>query len=568
VGWGPDRWRLYRLALREAARSVRGLSAPLVRFPRLRAPTPGRLLFAPHDLRTADPTVANDIYGGYFVFADRVLSTGGRSPFDFPPPSPAWGEAFYGFGWLRHLRAADTAIARANARSLVADFLKRGRREPPIARETHVLARRLVAFLSQSPLLLEGAEHDFYHRFQRAIGRAVRDLERDIPRPLRPERRLSAAVALCYAGLCCDGFDAVLRRGTRLLARELDRQILPDGGHISRNPRLLVELLLDLLPLRQTFASRGLEAPRALMQAIDRMLPMLRLLRHGDGTLSHFNGMGRTAADHLATLLMYDEARAQPLMHAPHSGYERLAAGTTLLVADVGPAPATRFSADAHAGCLSFELSSGGSRIVINCGAGSRVQDGFGPLGRATAAHSTVTAADASSCRFVDVQGWWGERALGAWLVRRLGPAILTGPANVPAERSERDGVESLTASHDGYRDRFGLVHERRWRLTPDGDRLDGEDRFQREADGPDDAVVRFHLHPGVVADMAESDAVRLRLPSGEIWHFAASCDGTSLAESVFFAATDGMRRAEQIVIPLRMSETPLVRWRFERMPA
>ena len=568
MGWGPDRWRLYRLALREAARSVRGLSAPLARWPRLRPPTPGRLLFAPHDLRTADATVANDIYAGYFVFADRMLNTGGRSPFEFAAPSHAWGEAFYGFGWLRHLRAADTAIARANARSLVGDFLKRGRREPAVARETHVVARRLVAFLSQSPLLLEGADHEFYGRFERAIGRAVRDLERDVPRPLRPERRLSAAVALCYAGLCCEGFDPVLRRGQRLLVRELDRQILLDGGHISRNPRLLVELLLDLLPLRQTFASRGIEAPRALMQAIDRMLPMLRLLRHGDGTLSHFNGMGRTAADHLATLLMYDEARAQALMHAPHSGYERLAAGATLIVADVGPAPATRFSAEAHAGCLSFELSSGGSRIVVNCGAGGRVRDGLGPLGRATAAHSTVTVADVSSCRFVDAQGWWGERAVGAWLVRRLGPAILTGPTEVPAERREREGVETLTASHDGYRDRFGLVHERRWRLGADGAWLEGEDRFQRGGGGPDDAAIRFHLHPAVAAAMAEGEAVRLRLPNGEIWHFAASCAGVSLAESVFFAATDGMRRAEQIVVPVRMSETPAVRWRFERAPA
>ena len=41
------------------------------------------------------------------------------------------------------------------------------------------------------------------------------------------------------------------------LAAELERQILPDGGHSSRNPSILVELLLDLLPLRQCFAARG-----------------------------------------------------------------------------------------------------------------------------------------------------------------------------------------------------------------------------------------------------------------------------------------------------------------------
>src|SRR5919112_2337982 len=116
----PDRWRLYGLAMQEAFRALRTGLAKLVRLHRLaRAPAPERLLLAPQDLRTSDPTVASDIYAGLFVFAGRALTTGGRSPFEFAPPLRAWGEALYGFGWLRHLGAADTALARANARALV-----------------------------------------------------------------------------------------------------------------------------------------------------------------------------------------------------------------------------------------------------------------------------------------------------------------------------------------------------------------------------------------------------------------------------------------------------------------
>ena len=87
------------------------------------APLPTRLLFAPQDLRTADPTIATDIYSGFFAFSGRAVTTGGRSPFAFTPPSRAWSEALYGFGWLRHLRAAGTALAQANARSLVDEFV-------------------------------------------------------------------------------------------------------------------------------------------------------------------------------------------------------------------------------------------------------------------------------------------------------------------------------------------------------------------------------------------------------------------------------------------------------------
>jgi hypothetical protein len=45
----------------------------------------------------------------------------------------------------------------------------------------------------------------------------------------------------------------------------------------------LLDLLPDLLPLRQAYAARGLQPPAQLLDAIDRMMPMLRLFRHDAG---------------------------------------------------------------------------------------------------------------------------------------------------------------------------------------------------------------------------------------------------------------------------------------------
>jgi uncharacterized heparinase superfamily protein len=564
----PDRWRLYRLALREAGFAARGSLAQGASWLRVGTPTPSRLLFAPQDLRTADPTVASDIYAGFFVFSGRAITTGGRSPFAYEPPTRAWGEAFYGFGWLRHLRAAGTALAHANARSLVDEFIAAGNGGHSLARETHVTARRLISFVSQSPLILDGADHAFYERFLKAIGRNVRDLERALRSEPLPHRRLMAAIALCYAGLCCDGLDASLRRATRLLARELERQILPDGGHASRNPRVLIDLLFDLLPLRQMYASREVDTPGELLNAVDRILPMVRLFRHGDGTLSHFNGMGVTAADHLATLLTYDDMRSQPIHHAPHSGYERLEAGRSLLVADVGPVPELALSAEAGAGCLSFEFSSGPTRIIVNCGLPRHASEAVSQAARTTVAHSTATLNGTSSCHFLSVGGLWLERLVARWLLRRLGPVALDGPHEVRAERAERDQVLMLDASHDGYRRRFGTTHERRWRLSAQGQRLEGEDVFLSTADATAaSAVVRFHLAPGVKASRAQGGrVVMLVLPNREAWQFETSLPEAWLEDSVYFAASDGPRRTEQIVLKVPLSETASVRWRFERL--
>ncbi|GJD50369.1 FtsZ-localized protein C [Methylobacterium crusticola] len=567
--WGPDRWRFYRLLGHEAARSVRSAAARATSGPsalsRLR---PTGLVIAPQDLRTSDATIAGDIYAGLFVFAGRALATGGRSPFDFAPPSPEWGDALYGFGWLRHLRAADSALARSNARAFVQDFMA-GRGDEALAQRPPVVARRLISLLCQSPLVLEGADHAFYQAFLKLIGRSVRLLDRAVRRGARPRDRLGIGVALCYAGLCCEGFDPVLRRGVRLLTRELNRQILPDGGHRSRDPGFSKDLLLDLLPLRQSFLSRDIAPPEALLNAIDRMLPLLRLLRHGDASLGHHNGMGATAADQLATLLIYDGALAQPLMHAPHSGYARLeGAGGTLVVADVGPAPGPAYSAAAGAGCLSFELSCGAQRLVVNCGLPATGQE-MRALSRTTAAHSTASLAEASSCRFLNPPGPGIAHPLASWLKGRLGPIIVRGPAEVAVERGTGpDGTSVLAARHDGYVPTLGLRHERRWRLHPDGALLEGDDGFLRDpaatAARPVEAAIRFHLHPSVRVSR-EGRAVRLA-GSGAPWLFEADEIDPVIEESVFFAAFNGARRTEQIVLHLAVSDGTRVAWRFRRL--
>ncbi|CAH1664043.1 Heparinase [Hyphomicrobiales bacterium] len=512
-----------------------------------------RLLFAPHDLRTADPTIAGDVYAGYYTFAGRTQRSHGESPFDIEPPSEAWAEALYGFGWLRHMRAADTAIARANARSLVEDFIAKRRYRHDIARRPAVAARRLVSFLSHSPLLLEGADHAFYERYLRHVAHLADRLGLALAGAVEGADRLNGLIAVTLAAICLDGQDARRRRAEAMLSDELDEQIQPDGGHLSRNPRLLIELLLDLLPLRETFSARGLEPPRGVLTAIERMMPHLRLFRHGDGALALFNGMGTTAPDVMATLAAYDDARGRPTEHAAYSGYSRLAADRSVVIVDAGPPPRGAYSVEAHAGCLSFEFSSGAQRIIVNCGA-SR----FGPpelklAARSTAAHSALVLDDRSSANFGMVLGEM---------------RIVSGPRDVRVARQEGVDGPEWVASHDGYRRGLGAVHTRRLLLARDGASLSGEDEVTLGgARAALPAAARFHLHPNVRASLVrEGSGALLALASGEVWSFEAGGLPITIEESIFLASSDGRRRTEQLVIGFDGVETPRITWRLARI--
>src|SRR5499425_687923 len=381
--------------------SSRVATHPIVNWPFSFAKT-DRIVIAPQNLRTTDATRAGEIYAGRFAFAGKVVSCDSRSPFEITPPSEEWAAALFGFGWLRHLRAAESGISRANARALVDEWIAVSGSHDPVAWPPDVVARRIMSWLSQAPLLLDGAQAQFYRRFLRGLTRQVRHLRRTASQARDGVPRLQAAIALTFGVLCMARQHRHIRAATKRLSDELTRQILPDGGHISRNPGALIELLVDLLPLRTAFTARNLVPPPALLNAIDRMMPMLRFFRHGDGNFALFNGMGPTPTDLLATILAYDDARGAPLANAPHSGYQRIEAGGTLILMDTGRPPPISASQEAHAGCLSFELSNRNFRILVNCGLPGVSREHWRPMARSTAAHSTVTFNDISSCRFME----------------------------------------------------------------------------------------------------------------------------------------------------------------------
>ncbi|MGP8231149.1 MAG: heparinase II/III family protein [Methylovirgula sp.] len=545
-----------RVAKRAGRLARRIVTAPGAALASLRANAPERLLIAPQDLRTTDASIASEIYSGYFALAGKVVNLRGTSPFEAVAPSPGWARALASFGWLRHLRAADTALARANAHALVDDFLSRSDKpDHSAAWEARVAVRRMQSFLSQSPIILENADRAFYRRFMRALMRLQYFLERQIAiGAVRGEERLFAATSLAELGLCAKVSSNFQRRSTRLLAEELSRQIRPDGGHASRSADTLIRLLLDLLPLRQAYAARALPAPPELLNAIDRMLPMLRLLRHGDGSLALFNGMGVTPVDVLTTVLAYEDPRAKPMVNAPYTGYQRVEAGDSVLIVDTGRPPPPEFSTRAHAGTLSFELSIGTQRLIVNCGAPDSELSPARGAARATAAHSTLVVDDTSSSHF----------ASGKGLEKWLGEEIISGPRQVTVERLNQPGGTRLVMAHDGYRARFDLIHERRLTLSADGLRLDGEDRLKSVAAKPRTYpfAIRFHVHPSVqLQSVLDGDAALLDLPNGTRWILSTQDAPIEIEESIFFAAPDGPRATQQLVIYRSAAEPPHVAW-------
>jgi len=524
------------------------------RFSRFR---PHELIAEPVDLHLSDPNLAHEFYYGRFALGGRVVQTGSISPFVVEPPTPQWEEALQNFSWLRHLDAAQTNLAAAQARSLLSDWINNTNRPMKgIAWRGDIVAQRIIAWLSHSRMLLDGAPRGFTKKFLKSLSFQTRYLRTVIHIMDDNQYRLQAHIALAFAAVCQTLPEKLKAKAIQQLEECLERQILPDGGHISRNPAILIDVLADLISLRHVFIHQGHTPPRGVMDAVERSFPSLRFFIHRDGSLARFNGVGPLLTERLAAILALDETAGHPFSHAPHSGYQRIASGKTIIIADTGYAPPPTAAHHAHAGCLSFEMSSGQHCFIINTGIDPYGADDLAFLGRTTAAHSTATINDTSSGRFLKQP------------FSNLVP-LARSAHNVRVSQIEGNERNGFIASHDGYQKAFNLVHERGLVLNTNGKIIDGFDRFfspgkeMPKTNGRDQIAIRFHLHPDIEVSFDSSGGLRLEALGGDVWSFTSPDVDIQLEDSIYFADISGPRKTRQIVLAVRPCLLQKIRWRF-----
>jgi len=524
--------------------------------------TPGSFFAVSPDPWPGDGSAGRRLLAGEFVahgITGPVAPGGAQSPWQRTGAAAIWLDALNSFGWLRDLRDCGEPGAAVFAVRLIDDWTQREWRWSPSTWQREVLARRLVSWIRHYDWLATSADPDFARRFVTSLARQRVHLKRAARTGLVGREAVAILKAMVFGDLVFvhDGkrYTKSLEQSLARLARFVKRYVAHDGVVAERAPHIQLDVLRDLLDVRAALASAELRVPAELAAAIDRMAPMLRFFRHGDGGLALFNGAWEGDRTMMDLVLARSGSNAGPPAMALQSGFQRMAAGTSLVIADAGSPPGRGMDGIAHAGTLSFEMSAAHERLIVNCGTYPSAPKEWRHFMRYTAAHSTAVVDDTNSSEITD-HGSLEYRA-----------------GNVLVDRAEDQGAQWLDMSHDGYRSLYGIIHRRRLWLSPDGGDLRGEDIFAgpegRAVSHPDRRfIVRFHLHPAVKATLAQSgQAVLIRLPSGRGWRFRASGAGLGLAESIYLGEEGRQRRTEQVVLVGQVpSEGIAIKWALTRM--
>ena len=520
-----------------------------------------------------DKSVGEELLKGRFRYAGQTLDIGkDGDPWTISAPSERFANWLHGFRWLENLAGLTDKSARFRARSLVDGWINVYGEWNHYAWDNDIIADRLLAWLVvwDKCLAIDSLSEAASLR-RECTFRQLKRLKNTFNRTPEGLPKLKAASVLALGGMMLN------KNGSNYtnwaldrLADEVDKQILPDGGHVSRSPETSLAALAVLKKVQTGLGKSGIESTKSLDRAIERLSHVINFFLLPDKKLAGFNGTGEDTKLPLKQLSKLIQGDVKPFAYCPHTGYQRLARGNTVIIVDAGNTPLHPYDLEAHLGPLSFEMATEAGRLIVNCGWNEEQPNSWRKAMRSTAAHSTVTLNDQPTGSLVS-QGFKSKI---------LGNAVIEGIEQCNASRKEQNDGIWVEASHKAYVEKIGLAHLRRIYMAESGNDIRGEDRLMvpiGHTPKSTDQIpfdIRFHLHPSVRVTLAQDLTSALLIQPGHVgWRFRTDGGPISIQDSVYLSEGHKPGKTQQIVISgLAFADSDgetssnKVRWSFKRL--
>lgn len=461
--------------------SVRSTTGPFVRPPR------------------RDPTMVGP---DRFCLLNREGTVEGTEDWNDPARPKLW---LYHLHYFHDLNADGAGERRGWHRTLIGKWIRENPPGDGVGWEPYPVSIRIVNWIKWS---LRDAKNALPDPAVHSLAVQARWLERRLERHLQGNHLLANAKALVFAGHFFEGQEAERWRskGQNLLEREIEEQILEDGGHFERSPMYHALVLEDTLDIVNLFRAYGRHEPDILGRTVESMRTWLEVMRHPDGQIPFFNDAAFGMAPDPPRLDAYAERLGmstndnedrrvnRPIHDLPRTGYVRVEAGPAVAYLDLAPVGPDHLPAHAHADTLCFELSLGSHRLFVNTGTSTYEEGSRRNRERSTRAHNTVVVDEEDSSE--------------VWAAFRVGRR-----AHVTKRRlGSSDDFVRVVGEHDGYRRLKGRpTHRREWRF--ERERMTIVDRI--EGGGTHCMDLGLHIHPGWEVHRKAEDAVRIARPDG-----------------------------------------------------
>ncbi|MFA5617582.1 MAG: alginate lyase family protein [Syntrophorhabdaceae bacterium] len=433
-----------------------------------------------------------------FKFLNESVQFAGKIDWFSSEKSRLWRYNLHYFDYL----LPEGGLSAARAVALMRDWIETNPPGTPNAWDPYPLSLRIVNWIKNLITFeISGIDREVI------LGSLYAQslwLYRSLEKHLLANHLFKNLKALIFAGLFFKDPRAAqwLEKSLVMAKKEVQEQILPDGGHFERSPMyhsMILEDCIDIINICDGCNDRKVAGVvEFLKPTADKMILFLRGLTHPEGHIGLFNdaafGIEATPNDlenyykRVTGVRLPEDGTTTRSF--PDTGYFVMTpdVGDKLIV-DCGKIGPDYQPGHSHCDTLSFELSLRGKRVVVDSGCFGYQDGEMRRYNRGNAGHNTVT---------VD-----GENQSEVWGSHRCARRARPLYARIKAA----DGMLTFEGAHDGYRRLIGKpVHHRKiiWREKS----IDIEDTI--DGGGKHDLELRLHINPDLRSRLTEDEAVIL----------------------------------------------------------
>jgi len=415
-------------------------------------------------------------------------------------------ERLNNFFWFFSL---DLKSSKKTTQSVISNWINNNYRYNQKSWEFDITSKRIISWLSNHQLTYEDSEKEYRIKFDHSIQKQTNHLLNEIKNSIKFENKMIGCAAIILTGLAYQNNENYLSNGLNLLKKIINSSIDNQGFPKSRSIKQLTFYLKYFIIIREWFK----ESQNTVPEYIDETIYYLGLsyafvwqnIKH-DILFNGNNISNNNEFDQYLKRFGYKFKNENKEI----AGYAILKNKKIVLAMDIGTSPSKNFSKDYQSGALSFEIISNGKKLISNSGYFTNKNNKLNILSKSTALQSTLIIEDHSSCSFKEIKKSDYVIDKGLKITKK----------NIIFE----DNYWKISATHDGYSQKFNLIHEREVEFYPEQMKFVGFDKILRKNLNQNIKFdIRFHLDPNTkVMKTQDNKSILIELEE-EGWKF--NCD-------------------------------------------
>ncbi len=448
------------------------------------------------------------------------------------------------FFWFFSL---DLKSSKKSAQSVVLNWINNNNKYNENSWEFNTTAKRIIAWLSNHQLTYEESDQIFRSKFDHIIQKQTNHLLNEINNPNRRENKLIGCAAIILVGLAYKNKKNYIDNGLSHLKNIVKSSIDNKGFTKSRNIRELIFYLKYFIIIREWFKESLNIVPEHIDETIFYLGSNYAFVWQNIKQDIFFNG-NFSSENHEFDQYLKRFGYTFKSQISENGGYAILKNKKVILAMDIGANPIKNLSHNYQAGALSFEIFSNDKKLISNSGYFQDSKNQLNKLSKSSSSQNTLIVEDYSSCNFIKKK---------SNLIVYKGLKILK--KNIINETN----YWKISATHDGYLEKFGLTHERVIEFYPEQSKFIGQDKIVRL--NPIKEIkfdIRFHLNPSSKVMKTQDKKYILIDLDEEGWKFSCDKIDINIDNGLYFGNKNSYRENQNICISgMNIEKEQIIKW-------